>query len=985
MIRSVASLVVLLAAATAALAGCSSGEPYVMDDCVPRDRDGRSVARVWDEALLDAVRRDTPAPTVHARNLFHVSAAMWDAWAAYDPQADGYLVDEKHEAEDVQAAREAAISYAAYRVLLHRYSLAAGLEETFDELAATMESLCYRVDYVTTEGDSPAALGNRIAAAVIAYGRNDGAHERLRYADPEYKPVNQPLVVAEPGAEMRDPNRWQPLALAKLIAQNGLPIPGRVQTFIGPHWGRVTGFALPASPERLPIDPGPVPRLGEAATDEEFKQTAVEVLGYSSRLDADDGATLDIGPGARGDNQLGRNDGDGHDVNSSTGEPYAPNRVRHGDFGRVLAEYWADGPSSETPPGHWNAVANEVSDSPGLALRIGETSARSTGWSGTSSSTSPSTGRSTTRRSQPGARRPTTTRCVPISMIRYLGGKGQSSDASGPAYDSDGLPLVPGLVEVVTPSSSASGGRHEALAGHVGEIAVRAWSGFPEDPTAEASGVGWIRAVDWVPYQLPTFVTPAFAGYVSGHSTFSRAAAEVLAAFTGSPYFPGGLYEVPVPAGSLRIENGPSEDVTLQWAILLRRGGCGRGLAALHGHPRLAGRLRRPQDGIGLWEGRVGARPEALRRLGAGMSRDELAGLVSDLVAIDSVNPELVPGAAGEAEIGGFVAGWLEEGGLEVEVDEVATGRPNVVGIARGSGGGRSLLLNAHMDTVGVGGMDAPLQPRVEDGRLFGRGAYDMKAGLAAIMLAAREAGRRGLRGDVLVTAVCDEEVASIGTARIAERFEADAAIVSEPTELRLALAHRGFVAFELETAGRAAHGSRPDLGIDAIAHMGPVLVRLEELDRRLRAAPTHSLLGSGSLHASLISGGQEYSSYPERCLLQGERRTIPGESVGQVERELRDLLGDLDGRARVVFAREPFEVGKEEPIVELVRRHAGDPEIVGVPFWADSALLAGAGIPTVVLGPAGEGAHAAVEWVDLASVERCVEIYTAVALELCA
>jgi acetylornithine deacetylase len=367
------------------------------------------------------------------------------------------------------------------------------------------------------------------------------------------------------------------------------------------------------------------------------------------------------------------------------------------------------------------------------------------------------------------------------------------------------------------------------------------------------------------------------------------------------------------------------------------------------------------------------------------VSRDGIARLVSELVAIDSVNPELVPGAAGEAEISRFVAGWLEEAGLEVELEEVATGRPNVVGTARGSGGGRSLLLNAHTDTVGVAGMETPFRPRVENGRVFGRGAYDMKAGLAAIMLAGREAARHALRGDVLVTAVCDEEVASIGTARIAERFEADAAIVAEPTELRLALAHRGFVAFELETAGRAAHGSRPDLGIDAIARMGHALVRLEALDRRLRSAPSHPLLGSGSLHASLISGGQEYSSYPERCLVEGERRTVPGESVSEVEQELRELLGDLDGRARVTFAREPFEVGAEEPIVELVRRHAGEPEIVGVPFWADSALLADAGIPTVVFGPAGDGAHAAVEWVDLASVERCVDVYTAVALELCA
>ena len=524
------------------------------------------MARVWDEALLNAIRRDTPAPTVHARNLFHTSAAMWDAWAAYDPVAEGYFVDEKLESDDVQGAREAAISYAAYRILLHRYSLASGLQETFDELTSTMGSLCYRIDYTKTEGDSPAALGNRIAAAVIAHGRNDGAHEALRYADPAYKSVNPPLVVEEPGTEMRDPSRWQPLALARLVAQNGLPIPGRVQTYIGPHWGHVAGFALPRSREGLPLDPGPVPELGDPASDADFKATAVEVIRYSSRLDPDDGVTIDIGPGAFGGNTLGTNDGDGYDVNPVSGQAYAPNVVRHGDFGRVLAEYWADGPKSETPPGHWNTIANEVSDSPGFEHRIGGRGpevdrlewdvklyfalngavhdAAVAAW---------------------GAKRYyDSTR--PISMIRYLGGKGQSSDPGGPAYDPDGLPLVPGLVEVVTRASSAPGERHAELADHVGEVAIRAWAGPPAEPGAAGSGVDWILAVDWVPYQLPTFVTPAFAGYVSGHSTFSRAAAEVLTGFTGTSSFPGGLHEWRVPAGALGIEDGPSEDVVLQWA-----------------------------------------------------------------------------------------------------------------------------------------------------------------------------------------------------------------------------------------------------------------------------------------------------------------------------------------------------------------------------------------------------------------------------------
>ena len=359
-------IAVALVVAVPTLPGCTgSSDPSVMDDCVREDLGGRSVARVWDEALLDAIRRDVPAPTVHSRNLFHTSAAMWDAWAAYDPDAEGYFVQENLQSEDVTAAREEAISFAAYRILLWRYSKAAGLQETFDELVNTMESLCYRIDFTGTEGDSPAALGNRIAAAVIEFGRDDGSLEQQRYVDTTYKSVNPPLVVAESNAAMTDPNRWQPLALAQFVAQNGLPIPGNVQRFVGPHWGHVRSFALPASPEGTPIDPGPPPFLGEA-TDRDFKQEAVQVIRYSSELDPNDGTTIDISPGALGDNTLGTNDGHGHDSNPATGMPYAPNVVPRGDFTRVLAQFWADGPASETPPGHWNTIANEVSDSPGF-------------------------------------------------------------------------------------------------------------------------------------------------------------------------------------------------------------------------------------------------------------------------------------------------------------------------------------------------------------------------------------------------------------------------------------------------------------------------------------------------------------------------------------------------------------------------------------------------------------------------------------------
>jgi acetylornithine deacetylase len=260
-----------------------------------------------------------------------------------------------------------------------------------------------------------------------------------------------------------------------------------------------------------------------------------------------------------------------------------------------------------------------------------------------------------------------------------------------------------------------------------------------------------------------------------------------------------------------------------------------------------------------------------------------------------------------------------------------------------------------------------------------------MKASLAAIMLTGAQAARNQLRGDVIVTAVCDEEVGSIGSEAVAGRYKADAAIVAEPTEERLAVAHRGFAWIELETLGRAAHGSRPDLGEDAIVRMGHVLVRLEALDRTLREGSPHRLLGTGSAHASTINGGIELSTYPDRCLLRAERRTLPGETREDVESEALELLGELDGSARVTFFREPFEVDEEAEIVALVSGHAQAPEIIGVPYWADSALFAAAGIPTVVFGPRGEGAHAAVEWVDTASAERCAAVYWSVAADFCA
>jgi acetylornithine deacetylase len=365
--------------------------------------------------------------------------------------------------------------------------------------------------------------------------------------------------------------------------------------------------------------------------------------------------------------------------------------------------------------------------------------------------------------------------------------------------------------------------------------------------------------------------------------------------------------------------------------------------------------------------------------------------LLAALVSIDSVNPDLVPGGAGESEIAAFVADWLRDAGLEVDVLEAAPGRPSVVGVARGSGGGASLMLNAHMDTVGVGGMKEPFGAQRREGRLYGRGAYDMKAGLTACMLAALRLAPEGLAGDVIVAAVADEEHASIGMQAVLERRRADAAIVTEPSELRVCIAHKGFVWAEIETQGRAAHGSRPAEGSDAITAMAPVLTRLAELQTSLDSAPGHPLVGPGSVHASLIDGGQELSSYPARCTLALERRTAPGEDAGDFRRECEALMAGIeDAELRMGLVREPFEVDPDAAVVQAMAGAAqavtGSPaEIYGESYWMDAALIQAAGIPTVVFGPAGAGAHAVEEWVDVASVEACTEGLVAATRRLCA
>lgn len=374
----------------------------------------------------------------------------------------------------------------------------------------------------------------------------------------------------------------------------------------------------------------------------------------------------------------------------------------------------------------------------------------------------------------------------------------------------------------------------------------------------------------------------------------------------------------------------------------------------------------------------------------------EVVQLLAQLISINSVNPSLVPGAMGEPEIATFIEGWLQGKGFETHWLEATPGRPSVVGIARGTGGGKSLLFNGHIDTVGVIGMETPFTPRIEGNRMYGRGAYDMKGGVAAMLIAAARAKELNLRGDVMVACVSDEEYASVGSFELTQHFRAHAAIVTEPSSLKAVVAHKGFVWLELETHGKAAHGSRPDLGVDAIAKMGKVLVGLEKLDLEMRAAPPHKLLGSGSIHASLISGGQELSSYPASCKLSIERRTIPGESHVMVEQQVRKILDSISASdpnfsytLTMQLERKPHQIAEDDPTLKILLQKAREllervPELEGAPFWTDCAVLSAAGIPTFLFGPHGEGAHAEQEWVDLESVEQCADIYLQTAQEFC-
>ncbi|WP_456438140.1 T9SS type A sorting domain-containing protein [Psychroserpens sp.] len=569
----------------------------------------QSVAREWNEVLLDAVRSDFARPTVHARNLFHSSVVMYDAWAIFDSQAETVFLGQNFNGyncvfngiatpSDVDVAAHEIISYAMFRILKHRFQNSPGVNEINVEIDDLFASYGYN-DAIISEDYSTgsyAALGNYLAAQMIAFGLDDFSYEQFDYPNAFYTPDNSPLILElyQDNTGI-DPNKWQPLAFSTFVDQSGNIFPNETPAFLNPEWGNVKPFCL--VPEDLEIlndgfdcyiynDPGSPVYIQESSEDgieDPYKWHFALVASWSSHLDPDDTTMIDISPASIGNFDLLNypetfeeyktfydftNGGDastGHDLNPITGMPYSPNLVKRSDYARVLAEFWADGPDSETPPGHWFTLMNYVSDYPGFEKRIGGLGiiVDNLEWDVKS------------YLALGGAMHDSAINIWgikgyydyirPISAIRYMSGKGQSTDASLPNYDRHGMPLIPGLIEQVQSGEELAGGADE----NVGKIKIFAWRGpdFINDPETDVAGVDWILGEHWWPYQRGTFVTPPFAGYLSGHSAFSRAAAEVLTRLTGDPFFPGGMgvFDL-VQDDFLVFEVGPTENMTLQWA-----------------------------------------------------------------------------------------------------------------------------------------------------------------------------------------------------------------------------------------------------------------------------------------------------------------------------------------------------------------------------------------------------------------------------------
>jgi hypothetical protein len=596
-----------------------------------------SVARQWNEVMLEAVKNDYARPTVHARNLFHVSMAMYDAWAAYEEVAKPFLLGNTLDTfyspftgVDFQSltpptrreSKETAISYAAYRLLRHRFLYSPGAATSLPLMDTLMNHLGYSTAFVSTNytGGSSAALGNYIAQQYILFGAQDGSNEQNDYANLNYQPLNPDLFPDFPGnPSIVYPNRWQPLSLDTFIDQSGNPFSTNTPDFLSAEWGRVFPFAIHDSllsvqaiygdTTIVAYDPGSPPRIDSFDTygqNAAYKWNFSLVALWSAHLDPSDTTLIDISPESDGNttaypNTLteyqnfystfqGGQQSNGYSTNPITGQAYTPQFVKRGDYTRVLAEFWADGPDSETPPGHWFSILNYVSDHP-LATKK---------WAGNGSSLDDLEWDVKAYFTLAGAMQDaaiaawsikgTYDYVRPISAIRYMAAMGQCSDSLATNFSTMGIPLHPGYIESVDTGDVLQGASYE----HIGKIKVRAWKGPDSvgNPATDIAGVGWILVENWWPYQRPSFVTPPFAGYVSGHSTYSRAAAEVLTAITGDAYFPGGMGQFFAPFNNFLVfEEGPSQNILLQWATY-------RDAADQCGLSRIWGGIHPPVDDI---------------------------------------------------------------------------------------------------------------------------------------------------------------------------------------------------------------------------------------------------------------------------------------------------------------------------------------------------------------------------------------------------
>jgi len=596
----------LLLVATVSLGACgtsSSGDGGANGFVPTADTRSPSVSRLWNDVLLESIRDDFARPTVHARNLFHISSATYDAWAVYDQTAATYLLGQQVDGftcnldaftppQDLHPAREEAISYATYRLILHRFANSPGAQDIEDSANALMATLGFDTGISTTnyQSGSPAELGNYIADCYIQFGMQDGANEANDYVNVSYLPVNPAVEPEQPGnPNIVDLDRWQPISLSQFIDQSGNPIADEPE-FLSPEWGQVAPFALTDADKTtyqrdgfdydVYFDPGMPPTIGGTLS-AEYKWGFSLVSIWSSHLDQNDGVMIDISPASLGNIQQypanvgeysqfynlieGGDASTGYTMNPVTGAAYTPQMVPRGDYARVLAEFWADGPDSETPPGHWFVILNEVNDHPDLVKRFG----------GVGEELGPLEWDVKAYFALGGAMHDSAIAAWgikgwydyirPLSAIRAMADRGQSSDPMLPSYSVDGIPLEPGYIELVEAGDPLAGAMNE----NVGKIKLYAWRGpdYINNPFVDQAGVDWILAENWWPYQRPSFVTPPFAGYISGHSTYSRAGAEILTALTGSEYFPGGMSGFEITANEFLVfEEGPSVDMTLQWA-----------------------------------------------------------------------------------------------------------------------------------------------------------------------------------------------------------------------------------------------------------------------------------------------------------------------------------------------------------------------------------------------------------------------------------